>query len=171
MNLAQKALALGIVTLAAALGSDPAQAQYPNPIVAGSRFESSDYDPFSDHWTIDRRTDLTRRSFFDPDRSDVDPGSFEYVDRYYRDRFGRLVHEHGTKWTSGGRPHGNVTRDYVTHSPGGRFRPGVTVNDSTTIHYSTRPGVTERSRTRVQYSPRPSVTERDRTTVQYLRRP
>jgi hypothetical protein len=46
--------------------------------------------------------------------STIDPGSYQYVNRYYTDPYGSTWHEVGPVWTSGGVPQSQLTRQLVS---------------------------------------------------------
>ncbi len=140
-------ISLTLVALAT-LGNIASEANAQNPIIGGDERTDYYYDPFNDHTYINRERVSVRESALDWDRMHVDPGSRRYVDRYFRDRQGFLVHEYGWTWTSNGRPHGKLTRRRVRHYPnprpgcggGGGFPGGggggVSIDDRETVIYS-----------------------------------
>ncbi|MCO6455936.1 MAG: hypothetical protein J5I93_11615 [Pirellulaceae bacterium] len=150
-----------------------------NPVIDEWRSGSAHYDPFGDHLTIERDRVRVRESALDPHRGHIDFGSKRYVDRYFRDRFGDVIHEYGWTWTSHGVPHGQLTRERVRSYPGQGgcvIGGGVSTIDRDTVVYSHsggRGGVTQRDRDTVVYSQRGGgprtggVTERQRDTVVY----
>lgn len=131
----------GMVLCAGLFFAAPAEAG--NPVIGGSVSQSHSYNPFSDHHHIQTDRTRVRLSALDYDRNYMDPGSYRYVDRYFRDQYGRLVREHGPTWTTNGKPHGRLTRDTVTHYPGSHFpgvhHPGVSHGSSDTVIYNHGP--------------------------------
>ena len=154
-----------------------APAEAGNPVIGGWHGSSHSYDPFTDHHHIQTNSTSVRASALDYDRRYMDPGSYRYVNRYFRDQYGRLVHEHGPTWTTNGKPHGRLTRDRVTHYPAGYLQPGVSHGSSNTVIYNHgpqhhgsgyHPGVSHGSSSTVIYSHnRPSVSHGSSNTVIY----
>ncbi len=150
----------GIATLAVAvMGFTPA-AKAGNPYVDGWQSGSISYDPFNDHTYIYNDRTRVRESAYDWNRGYMDPGSFKYVDRYFYDDYGRLVHEFGPTWTTYGKPHGELTRETVTTyypgyggdwcgTPGGGYTEH---NNDTVIYLHNGGGVTEHNSDTVLYS-------------------
>ncbi len=60
-----------------------------------------------------------RESYLDPNRDQIDPGSYQRVNRYETDLNGVRWHITGTQWTSSGVPHGNLSRRRVVSGGGG----------------------------------------------------
>ena len=111
--------AVSIVTIAT---SAPTQAQgWVNPEIynSGRRVTDARYCPFTGQVIV--RTDQTkvRESYLDPNRNQIDPGSYRRVNRYETDMNGVRWHVTGTQWTSNGVPHGNLSRRRVGGNPGG----------------------------------------------------
>ncbi len=129
------ALACFAVVAAWNLSTAP-RAEAQNPIIDTHYHGSVDYDPFHDHVTVVRNREFVRESALDPYRNHIDPGSFVRVDRTFRDSQGRLVREFGTKWTSYGVPHGNLTRQVVTHQIHRPTGPSVEFHDHDNVVYS-----------------------------------
>ena len=104
---------LGTVT------ADRGHAQW-NPIVwdSGQHVSGISYDPFTGRIRV--RTDhrKIRESALDPNRQDIDPGSYERVDEYQTDAQGRRWRVTGYRWTSNGVPHGNLNRQRVSSNGG-----------------------------------------------------
>ena len=117
--------AVGLVAASAGTAS----AQYPNPIVAQQITTSAAYNPWTDHWSIDTTRSSVRSSYYDPYRGYVDPGSVQSVNRYVPDGRGGLALEQGTTWTSGGVPHGELSRT------GYRSAPGVSLRETEQMSY------------------------------------
>lgn len=87
----------------------------PNPVIIdGGKQYKLRYDPFSGRMRLDSSHSKVRESYFDPNRNNVDPGSYEQVNEYQMDQNGVRWHVTGTRWTSGGRPHSNLTRTRST---------------------------------------------------------
>ncbi|QDT03025.1 hypothetical protein K227x_14040 [Rubripirellula lacrimiformis] len=108
--------------------ADTASAQgYYNPEIydSGRRITDARYDPFTGKIIV--RTDKTkvRESYLDPNRSQIDPGSYRNVNRYETDLSGVRWHVTGTQWTTNGVPHGNLSRRRM----GGNSGPGGIVED------------------------------------------
>jgi hypothetical protein len=122
-------LCSAVLTLSVILTAPGRNAWAQNPIVEQWEDGSASYDPFADHWNIQRNTVSVRASYYDPYRGFPDPGSRRYVDRTVYDAFGQPVREYGWEWTSNGVPHGNLTRERVTQLP------GATINSSQGIAY------------------------------------
>lgn len=134
--------------------------------------ESHEYQPeveYDEYGRVIVRTgrDNIHDSAHDPDRDVVDPGSYKYVNRKYRDRYGRLVHQYGPKWTSYGVPHSEITTRVISGSGGGGGGGGAIFDDSSTDIRSSRPSggrvIHDDSQTDV-YSSRPSSVHEDSTT-------
>ena len=170
---------LSFAALLITLAASSAQAQqFGNPIVGGSDHHHISYDPFSDTTYVDNTRHRIRESYYDYDRNIADPGSRQYVDRYYKDQHGRTVHEYGWTWTSGGKPHGDLTREVVTYTPNyprrGCQNGGGTVHrDRDVISYSTpnQGGTVRRDRDVISYSPQQGqqggTVRRDRDIVSF----
>ena len=165
-----------------ALTASAAQAQsFGNPIVGGSDHRHISYDPFSDTTYVDNTRHRIRESYYDYDRNLADPGSRKYVDRYYKDQYGRTVHEYGWTWTTHGKPHGDLTREVVTYTPnhhrpvygGCRNSGGTYHRDRDVISYGLPPqgGTVRRDRDVVSYStqqpPQGGTVERNRDIVSF----
>ena len=167
MKLARSLILGGLVLVGmAGFGLEAAHAQ--NPIVGGRGWERWGYDPWRDHWHRDRYRERARESAFDWDRSQIDAGSYRYVDRHVRDEHGQLVREYGPTWTSHGKPHGRLTRERVTHYPGRWGRPDYTERDRDVIIYVQPAGPgTPRQPSSPHPLPRGGVIERDRDVIIY----
>lgn len=118
----KKATLATLAVSAMALAADSAQAQgWINPEIynSGRRITDARYDPFTGRIIV--RTDQTkvRESYLDPNRNDIDPGSYRRVNRYETDLNGVRWHVTGTQWTSNGVPHGNLSRRRVVSGGGG----------------------------------------------------
>ena len=118
----KKATLATLAVSAMALATDSAQAQgWINPEIynSGRRITDARYDPFTGRIIV--RTDQTkvRESYLDPNRDQIDPGSYRRVNRYETDLNGVRWHVTGTQWTSNGVPHGNLSRRRVVSGGGG----------------------------------------------------
>ena len=93
-----------------------------NPVVYDSgRYRSGVYTgPFGVRRHVETNHDVVHSSAIDPNRGQVDPSSFQQVDRYVYDECGNCYREHGYQWTSNGVPHSDVNYTQSYHS--GRFR-------------------------------------------------
>jgi hypothetical protein len=175
-------LSSAVLTLSVMLAAPGGNALAQNPIVEQWGGSSAWYDPFVDHWNIERNTFSVRASAYDPDRNFPDPGSRRYVDRIVYDAFGQPVREYGWEWTSNGIPHGDLTRDQVTQIP------GATINSSAGISYafpgSQQPGFSGNFSRPTGWGPQPGTfggptnqgtssgtTIFDRQGMSYLRQP
>ncbi len=139
----------------------PQQPRYTNPPLprqdfnppiydSGRQITGVTYDPFSGKIRIQTNRDKVRESVLDPNRQYVDPGSFERVNEY-RWENGARWHITGTRWTSNGVPHGNLTRRRVTGNGG-----PVEIEERENVVYS--PGVNNTNRnTNVQSTQRQRV--------------
>ncbi|TWU57707.1 hypothetical protein [Rubripirellula reticaptiva] len=110
-----------------------------NPEIYNSGRQVSDvqYDPFTGRVIVRTDKNTVRESVLDPNRSNVDPGSYRQVNRYETDVNGVQWHVSGTQWTSNGVPHGNLSRRQV----GGVNHGGGIVEDrNENVIYSARPG-------------------------------
>jgi hypothetical protein len=111
-----------VAAITVACSNSQAEAQnWFNPEIynSGRRVTGASYDPFTGQIIV--RTDRTkvRESYLDPNRNNMDPGSFRNVNRYETDMNGVRWHVTGTQWTSGGVPHGNLSRRRVGGNSGG----------------------------------------------------
>jgi hypothetical protein len=118
----KKATLATFAVSAMALAAGEAQAQgWINPEIynSGRRVTDARYDPFTGQIIV--RTDQTkvRESYLDPNRDQIDPGSYRRVNRYETDLNGVRWHITGTQWTSNGVPHGNLSRRRVVSGGGG----------------------------------------------------
>ena len=117
MSISKVTLVLSF-TIATLIGSaQTSLGQYidPNPVIIdGGKQYKLRYDPFSGRMQLDSSHSKVRESYFDPNRNNVDPGSYEQVNEYQMDQNGVRWHVTGTRWTSGGRPHSNLTRTRST---------------------------------------------------------
>ena len=86
---------------------------------SGRHITGARFDPFTGRIIV--RTDLSkvRQSYLDPNRNQIDPGSYRNVNRYETDMNGVRWHVTGTQWTSNGVPHGNLSRRRLGGNSGG----------------------------------------------------
>jgi hypothetical protein len=129
-------VAVAAVTVATETPDASAQG-YINPEVynSGRLVTGARYDPFTGQIVV--RTDQTkvRESYLDPNRGQIDPGSYRQVNRYETDVNGVQWHVTGTQWTSFGVPHGNLSRKRVI-----RHVDGVTEDRNEHVAYDAVPG-------------------------------
>jgi hypothetical protein len=92
-----------------------------NPVIwdSGKRVTGVTYDPFSGRIRVKTDHRKVRESVLDPNRSYMDPGSYERVNEYQTDAAGNRWHVTGERWTSNGVPHGNLNRRRVSNIGGG----------------------------------------------------
>lgn len=126
-----RSLSLAVVALlsvASAASNACAQNGWFNPEVynSGRKVTGATYDPFTGRIIV--RTDQTkvRESYLDPNRGQIDPGSYRNVNRYETDINGVRWHVTGTQWTSNGTPHGNLSRRRIG---GGNSGGGQVIED------------------------------------------
>ncbi|TWT53592.1 hypothetical protein Pla22_12220 [Rubripirellula amarantea] len=119
-NVRTAILVLTVAILASIFVSDVSAQGWINPEVynSGRKVTGAHYDPFTGQIVV--RTDQTkvRESYLDPNRNQIDPGSYRQVNRYETDLNGVRWHVTGTQWTSNGVPHGNLSRRRVGGSSG-----------------------------------------------------
>lgn len=127
---------VGTVALLGALGLGIETASAQNPVIGntGTHVTGVYFDWTTMQWKVRTDQQVILNSALDPNRNVIDPGSYRYVDRYFRDWNGVLWHETGYKWTSLGVPHSNLTRHRVN-----RIGPGVAVDQNVTILKSVAP--------------------------------
>ena len=140
-----RSLLLVVVTVVTISTSSTAQAQgWINPEIynSGRQVTGARYCPFTGQIIV--RTDQTkvRESYLDPNRNQIDPGSYRRVNRYETDLNGVRWHVTGTQWTSNGVPHGNLSRRRVVGNPGGP----VVEDRNETVIYSAPTGGGNRSK-------------------------
>ena len=103
----------------------PVQAQegFPcdNPIISdsGQQIGGVTYDPFTGKWVVRTDRHIERESAYDFDRHYMDPGSYQVVDEFQTDEFGVRWHLTGHRWTTNGKPHGDINRRRVSDLGGG----------------------------------------------------
>jgi hypothetical protein len=135
-----KTVVFGSVLAGMATMATQEAAAWPWPIVNPEIYNSGDnisgayFDPFTGRIVV--RTDRTRvrESFLDPNRTNVDPGSMQFVDRVEVDANGVSWRVRGWSWTSFGVPHGNLQRTRV-HATG---IPGVDREENDRVLYSAK---------------------------------
>lgn len=120
-SLVSFALTLVVTASAVSIASNASAQGYYNPEIYDSGVQISNfrYDPFSGRIIVRTDRRKVRESAFDPNRSNIDPGSYRVVNRYETDLNGVRWHITGTEWTSGGRPHGNLNRRRVVDQGNG----------------------------------------------------
>ena len=127
---------LAAMGLTVVMTADAKAQWFPNPVIGntGQYVSGSSYNPWNNRWTVRTDQHVTRASAMDPWRGYADPGSRQYVNRVVRNASGNLVREHGWTWTTGGQPHGSLTRSGYQRNPWGN----VDTQSNTTVHYSRR---------------------------------
>lgn len=113
--------ALALVTVASAASNANAQIGWVNPVIhdSGRQVTDATYDPFTGQIIVRTDSVKVRESYLDPNRNQVDPGSFRNVNRYETDMNGVRWHVTGTQWTTNGVPHGNLSRRRMGGNTGG----------------------------------------------------
>lgn len=132
----------------------------PNPVVidTGKRIDGITYDPFTGRLQVSTNQDKVRDSYFDPNRNNVDPGSYRYVNRIETDAQGNRWRVTGYQWTSNGKPHGNLSRTRISRTG----IPGVDHKDTENVAYS----VQSTGKQPTTQQPRPQVIQQPRRTFQ-----
>lgn len=117
-----RSLLLVAVTVVTTSTSSTAQAQgWINPEIynSGRNVTGVRYDPFTGQIIVRTNQSKVRESYLDPNRNQIDPGSYRRVNRYETDLNGVRWHVTGTQWTSNGVPHGNLSRRRIGGNTGG----------------------------------------------------
>lgn len=106
----------------------PPQYTYPQPTPgypynpeiynSGKQITNVVYDPFTGRYRVTTTQNKVRESALDPNRRYADPGSIQQVNEYQTDAQGRQWHVTGTRWTTNGVPHGNLSRRRVSSGGG-----------------------------------------------------
>lgn len=120
-SLVSFALTLVVTAVSLSTARNASAQGYYNPEIYDSGLQVSDfrYDPFSGRIIVRTDRRKVRESALDPNRTNIDPGSYRVVNRYETDINGVRWHVTGTEWTSGGRPHGNLNRRRMVNQGGG----------------------------------------------------
>ncbi|MEO6808789.1 MAG: hypothetical protein ABI353_06725 [Isosphaeraceae bacterium] len=173
-------LVLGVLAAVATLAVTPTvHAQPPNPIVGdtGRYVTTNQYDPFSNNYVTGTNRDMTRASAYDPNRNVIDPGTYQYVNRWVTDEYGRRVQEYGYTWTSYGVPHGNLKRVQTTYTPPAQpynpyYPPGTIQQNTTSMVYGPQqPGQIQQNTTGMVYGPQQPGQVQQNTTGMYYSGP
>jgi hypothetical protein len=115
-------LFVATITIVSTVAAENIQAQgRGNPVIwdGGKQITGVTYDPFSGRIRVKTDHRKVRESVLDPNRTYVDPGSYQRVDEYQTDAQGNRWHVTGYRWTSYGVPHGNLNRQRVSNIGGG----------------------------------------------------
>ncbi len=157
-----RSLLLVAVTAATVCTSSTARAQgWINPEIynSGRNVTGVRYDPFTGQIIVRTDQNKVRESYLDPNRNQIDPGSYRRVNRYETDLNGVRWHVTGTQWTSNGVPHGNLSRRRMGGNPGGP----VVEDRNETVLFSAQPGGQNRSNNNTSTNRRSSNTRRYNT--------
>ncbi|MGI9473065.1 MAG: hypothetical protein ACR2NZ_16105 [Rubripirellula sp.] len=115
------AVVASLALFAIAISFHNAQAEgwrNPEVFISGRCVTDARYDPFTGQIVVRTGQTTVRESYLDPNRGQIDDGSFRRVNRVETDLNGVRWHVTGTQWTSYGVPHGNLSRRRIVNSGG-----------------------------------------------------